>query len=54
MQQKAEVWRFITFAFLHANFVHIVVNLFSQIIIGSYMEHAIGSLKIGFLYLLSA
>jgi len=54
LMQRGQVWRFITFAFLHANFVHIVVNLFSQIIIGSFMEHAIGSLRIGCLYLFTA
>ena len=31
------------FRLLHANFVHIFVNLFSQIIIGSMIEKAIGS-----------
>lgn len=45
------MWRLITFNFLHANFLHIVINLFSQIIIGSFLESTIGKLKIAALYL---
>ena len=49
-----QVWRWITFGLLHANFVHIFVNLFSQLIIGSMIEKAIGSLNSGLLYLFSS
>lgn len=42
-----QVWRWLTFGLLHANFVHIFVNLFSQIIIGSMIEKAIGSFNRG-------
>jgi membrane associated rhomboid family serine protease len=52
--RHGQVWRFITYAFLHANFVHVVVNIFSQIIIGSFIEATIGSLKTSILYLLTA
>lgn len=49
-----QVWRWITFGLLHANFVHIFVNLFSQLIIGSMIEKAIGSFNSGLLYLFSS
>ena len=52
--RNGQVWRFITYALLHANLVHIVVNLFSQIIIGSYLESMIGSIKTLILYITSA
>ena len=52
--QNGEIWRFITYAFLHANLIHVAVNLFSQIIIGSYIESMIGSIKTAILYLTAA
>lgn len=52
--QQGQVWRFITFGFLHANLIHVVVNVFSQIIIGSFIETMIGSLKTSILYLMAA
>lgn len=52
--KRGEVHRLILFAILHANLVHLFVNLFSQIIIGSFIEKSIGSLKAGLLYLLSS
>lgn len=48
---NGQVWRWITFGLLHANLVHIVVNLCSQLIIGSFIENAIGHVKAGLLYL---
>ena len=42
-----QVWRWLTFGLLHANFVYIFVNLFSQIIIGSMIEKAIESFNRG-------
>jgi len=50
---KFQLHRLILFGILHANLVHVTVNLFSQIIIGSMMETEIGSLSLGLLYLFS-
>ena len=52
--QKGQVWRWITFGVLHANLIHLVVNLFSQVIIGSYLERTIGHIRTLLLYVLSS
>ena len=52
--RQGQVWRWITFGLLHANFVHLFVNMFSQVIIGSYIEVAIGSWRAALLYLFSS
>lgn len=52
--QQGQVWRFITYAFLHANLMHLVYNLFSQILMGSYVETIIGPLKTSALYIFSS
>lgn len=46
-----QVTRFITYAFLHANVLHLVMNLISFIFIGRNMEKTIGSTKFGLLIL---
>lgn len=51
---RGQVHRLILFALLHANLVHLVSNLLSQIILGSIMEGLIGTTKAGILYLLSS
>lgn len=51
---KGEVWRWITFALLHANLIHVIVNIISQLIIGSFIETVIGHLRAGILYLCSS
>lgn len=50
---KGQIYRLISFGFLHANLVHLTTNLISLIIIGSIMEGLIGNIKTGLLYLLS-
>lgn len=50
---KGEVHRLILFGLLHANLVHLISNLLSQIILGSIMEGFIGTRNLSFLYLLS-
>lgn len=48
-----QIHRLILFGLLHANLVHLISNLISQIILGSIIEGLIGNKKTGYLYLLS-
>lgn len=50
--KNGQIWRWITYGLLHANFIHIFFNIFSQLLIGSIIEAKISTLKIGLLYLL--
>lgn len=50
---RGQIHRLILFGLLHANLVHLVSNLLSQIILGSIMEGLIGKNKSLILYLLS-
>ena len=50
---RGQIFRLILFGLLHANLVHLISNLISQIILGSIMEGLIGNYKSGILYLLS-
>jgi rhomboid protease GluP len=43
--RKGEIWRWLTAVFLHSNLIHLVFNLLTQIIIGSYIEAMIGQVK---------
>ena len=53
-QQQYQVWRFITPVFLHANFIHILFNMFSQLLLGSMIEKQIGVRTMVMCYFLSA
>ena len=48
-----QVWRFFTPMFLHANFMHILMNVISTMIVGSSLEKALGFKKMAWLYLTS-
>ena len=48
-----QIHRLIFFGILHANLVHLISNLFSQIILGFIIEDLIGTYKTSLLYLLS-
>ena len=50
---RGQIYRLVLFGLLHANLVHLVSNLISQIILGSIIEGLIGNKKAGLLYLLS-
>lgn len=50
LMQHGEVWRFVTYALLHANFMHVFVNCISQIIICSVMEAVLGWWRTMILY----
>ena len=45
-----EWWRLITAAFLHANAIHLLMNMFVLWVIGSVVEQAIGSRRFTMLY----
>ena len=50
---QGQIHRLILFGILHANLVHLISNLFSQIILGFFFEDLIGTIKLGILYLLT-
>ena len=50
---SGQIYRLILFGILHANLIHICMNLFSQIIVGSLYEYHVGLLNAGLVYLLS-
>ena len=50
---QGQIHRLILFGILHANLVHLISNLFSQIILGFFLEDLIGTIKLSILYLLS-
>ncbi len=52
--QSGEVWRIISAAFLHVSLIHLLVNMYSLVIIGTQVETFIGKLKFLFIYLISA
>jgi len=51
---EREPYRFLTTAFLHANFLHIAVNMYALWIVGPYLERMLGRARYLALYLLSA
>lgn len=52
--QSGEVWRLISAAFLHVSLIHLLVNMYSLVIIGTQVETFIGKFKFLFVYLISA
>jgi len=54
IQAQGQVWRFITPTFLHASFVHLVLNVLSTLVIGSGLENGMGGWKTGSLYMVSS
>jgi membrane associated rhomboid family serine protease len=51
--QHFQLWRFITFQFLHANFAHILFNMFSLYMFGPLIESYLGRRRFLGFYLLS-
>ncbi len=45
-----QIWRFITYLFLHGNFLHIFVNMFVLVIFGAEMERNLGKSRFMLLY----
>ncbi len=51
--QEFQVWRFLTFQFLHANLLHIFFNMVALYVFGPLVEHYLGSRRYLAFYLLS-
>lgn len=54
IKRRNQIWRFITPVFLHASFVHLVLNLISTFVICSGLENGIGFWRLCTLYFVSA
>lgn len=52
--ENGEYWRFLSAAFLHFGFMHLLHNMFMFACIGPYLEKAMGHVRFLLLYLLSA
>jgi rhomboid protease GluP len=52
--RNGELWRLATYALLHANLTHIVVNMLSLYSVGSFLEPLLGRWRLGLLYVVSA
>ena len=48
-----EVWRFVTSIFLHASFIHILLNMFALLLFGLILESRIGSNRFLLVFLAS-
>ena len=51
--QNHEYWRIVTGAFMHANIVHIAVNMYSLYVLGRFVEAVLGSPRMLFVYAVS-
>ena len=51
--EEGEYWRFVTTAFLHIGFLHLLFNSLGLWILGKMLEHLIGAPQFGFVYLVS-
>ena len=49
-----ETWRLLAHAFLHGSIVHLLVNLWTLIVIGPALERSLGSVRFAVLYVVSA
>lgn len=50
---EGEWYRLLSHMFLHADFTHLLMNMFTLIIFGKLIEGALGSLKMGMIYFIS-
>ena len=53
MREENQIWRFVSPIIMHANFMHITSNLFSQLIFGTRIESWFGTPKTMTIYILS-
>ncbi len=51
--KAGEIWRLVTSAFLHANLIHLLFNMYSLYVIGTQVENFIGKKKFLFIYFIS-
>ena len=50
---QGQVWRLFTAMFLHVGFLHLVLNLYSQLIVGIETERTLGPFRLAFVYFVS-
>ena len=48
--QKSEIWRYITYIFVHVDYSHLVFNMVIQVIVGIPLEMSHGTIRLGSLY----
>ncbi|MCL1898667.1 MAG: rhomboid family intramembrane serine protease [Micrococcales bacterium] len=51
---RAEPWRFISGAFMHANLLHLALNMYCLWVVGSFLEQILGRARYSVLFLASA
>jgi membrane associated rhomboid family serine protease len=51
---RGEIWRVFTYAFLHANLTHLLVNMFALYSLGSFLESLLGGRRYLAVYCASA
>ncbi|MCX8194152.1 MAG: rhomboid family intramembrane serine protease [Candidatus Pacearchaeota archaeon] len=51
--QGKKLWTVVTSMFMHANFMHLFVNMMSLLFLGSFLERLIGSKRFIFIYLVA-
>ncbi|MBN3724431.1 rhomboid family intramembrane serine protease [Burkholderia sp. Ac-20379] len=49
-----ESWRLLSSAFLHANWLHVLLNMYMLLVLGSVLERLVGAARFTSIYLLSA
>ena len=49
-QKRSDVWRYLTYQFLHAGFPHIFGNLLMQLFLGIPLELVHGTVRVGMVY----
>ncbi len=52
--QSGQLWRLLTGTFLHANLIHLLVNIYSLCVIGMQLENFLGKRKFFLIYITSA
>ncbi|MBR4230543.1 MAG: rhomboid family intramembrane serine protease [Bacilli bacterium] len=52
--KSGQVWRLITYAFIHAGIIHLLCNMYSLYIIGPQVESKFGKVRFILIYLISA
>lgn len=43
---KSEIWRFLTYSFLHAGTAHLIINIILQLVIALPLEAEVGHLRV--------
>lgn len=51
--QGEKLWTIVSSMFMHANFMHLFVNMLSLLFLGSFLERLVGSKRFLFIYLIS-